>query len=115
MLTQDPWNFKGSLRILKEWDPSLTFDEVDLTRATYWIQIHGLPLEVFGNENALLIGNKIGKGIEADNVELHRPYLRLKVRFDTSNPLEPGFYYHRNDDDLVWVAYIILLILNGMP
>lgn len=46
--------------ILKEWDPEKTLDEMDLSSVEYWVQIHGLSLEVFDVENARLIGCKLG-------------------------------------------------------
>lgn len=46
VLSQDPWNFKGSYIILRDWDPKKTIDEVKLSMVEYWVQIHGLPLEI---------------------------------------------------------------------
>lgn len=52
VLAQGPWNFKGYYMILREWNPRETIDEVDLSMVEYWVQIHGLPLEIVDAANA---------------------------------------------------------------
>lgn len=54
ILKQTPWNFKGSLRVLKEWNS-------DLSTTLFWVQIHGLPLKGLERENATMIGSKISE------------------------------------------------------
>lgn len=54
------WNFKVYMMLLKEWKRGETIDEVELSHAQFWVQIHGLPLERLDEENALLLGTKLG-------------------------------------------------------
>lgn len=95
ILSQGPWNFKGSYMILQEWDPNQTLDEVDLSTVVFSVQIHGLPLEIVDVENARLIGSKLGVILEMDDVEAHHSFIRLKIKFHTSASLEPRFYFPR--------------------
>lgn len=105
VLSQGPWNFKGSYMVLKEWEPKKTNDEVDLSFVVYWIQIHGLPLEIFDEDNARLIGNKLGEILEMDNIGEHISFLRLKIRFLATQPLQPGFPYYHEDGASVWIGF----------
>lgn len=52
VLGQGPWNFKGFYMILREWNSQETIDEVDLSLVEFWVQIHGLPLEIVDEDNA---------------------------------------------------------------
>lgn len=52
-LTPCPWDFKGFLMILMN-GRGETINEVALSRAQYWVQIPGLPLENVDEENALM-------------------------------------------------------------
>lgn len=63
----------------------MTIDEVDLSNVVYWIQIHGLPLKVFDEDNALLIGSKLGQVLEIDVVDPNKLYLRLRVQVNAKN------------------------------
>lgn len=45
--------------MLREWNPRETIDEVDLSMVEFFIQIHGLPLEIVDEENGRLIGCKL--------------------------------------------------------
>lgn len=61
ILKQTPWNFKGSLRVLKEWKSYSTINDIDLSTALFWVQIHRLPLRGLERENVTMIGSKIGE------------------------------------------------------
>lgn len=105
ILYQGPWNFKGSYLILREWDPSTTLDEVDLSMVEFWVQIYGLPLELVAEDNARLIGSMLGMILELDNVDEHQSFIRLKINFPSSKPLEPSFNYFQEDGGSVWIGF----------
>lgn len=105
IVLQGPWNFKGSYMILKDWDPTQTPDEVDLAAVVFWVQIHGLPLEILDEENARLIRSKLGVILEMDDIDKHHSFLRLKIKFHVSTPLEPGFYFSHDDGESVWIGF----------
>lgn len=69
MLAQAPRNFKGFLMILKEWTMGSSIDKTDLSKVAFWVQIHGLLLEVFDVENAKLISRKLGEVEEVDSTD----------------------------------------------
>lgn len=41
-----PWNIKGNPLILKTWEAGSTLIEIDFSKGAYWIQVHGLPIEL---------------------------------------------------------------------
>lgn len=40
-----------------------------------------------------------------DDIEDHKSFIRLKIRFSASIPLEPGFYYSREDRNAIWISF----------
>lgn len=95
ILSQEPWNFKGSLMLLREWSPSSAMADIEMNMVSFWVQIHGLPLSGVVRENALLIGSKIGQVLSLDDDNSNKSYLRLKIQFDADKPLQPRFFFPR--------------------
>ena len=52
--------------ILKRWSPELTWQEVEFSTSTIWVQIHGLPTLWRSEENLRRIGSKVGTVMEVD-------------------------------------------------
>ena len=38
-----PWSIKGGHIVLKRWSLDLTWQEVDFSISSIWVQVHGLP------------------------------------------------------------------------
>lgn len=104
VLNQGPWNFKESYMILKEWDPDKTLDELELVSVVYWVHIHGLPLELFDDDNARIIGCMLGEILEMDRIADHVSFIQLKIRFLATTPLQPGFHYYGDDGESIWIG-----------
>lgn len=71
----------------------------------YWVQIHGLPLKIFDEDNAHLIKSKLGEILEMDNIEAHTSFFHIKIHFPSTMPLQPGFLDYREDGDSVWIGF----------
>lgn len=99
VLVNRPWNFKGFHMVLKEWLPGLSIHEVQLNTSVFWVQVHGLPLEMLTNQNAEHIGKVLGNLIEVDKASIFgvalRRYLRVKVEMNIEKPLPDGFDLER--------------------
>lgn len=91
--------------ILKEWNPQETIDQVYLSMVNFWVQIHGLPLEIVDEENARSIGCKLGEVLEVNDIEEHKSFIRLRIRFSASQLLEPGFNFSRDNGDSLWIGF----------
>nr|POE84009.1 hypothetical protein CFP56_54799 [Quercus suber] len=92
-----PWSCKGGHLILKRWSPDTTWQEIDFTTSTFWVQIHGLPALWRSESNLRRIGAHIGQVLEVNIVgELGgcwKKFLLIRVDIQTEKPLTPG-----NDD-----------------
>ena len=91
-----PWSIRGGHMILKRWSSDLTWQEVDFSTSTIWVQIHGLPSLWQTEENIRKIGSKMGAVMEMDLIGDPgggwRKFFRIKVEVDVSNPLIPGVF-----------------------
>lgn len=56
--------------ILKEWLPGQSLQEIDLKHTTFWIQIHGIPLEIMTLRNAIKISKALGNLVNVDETYL---------------------------------------------
>lgn len=95
VLKQGPWNFRGSLMILKDWKLEATINDIDLSKATFWIRIHGLPLKGLEVVNAIWIGSKLGEVLEVDEMDENRLFLRVRVQINLEASLQPDFFIPR--------------------
>ena len=93
--------------ILKRWSSDLTWQEVDLSTSTIWVQIHGLPSLWQTEENIRKIGSKMGAVMEMDLIGDPgggwRKFFRIKVEVDVSNPLIPGVFLPQPNRSDVWI------------
>jgi hypothetical protein len=103
-----PWTLRGAHLVLKKWRPELTWQEVDFSSSTFWVQVHGLPSLWHDKANLLRIGNRIGKVLDVDLVgdappTWHR-FTRLRIEIDIPAPLISGMFLPRNDLNKLWLA-----------
>jgi hypothetical protein len=103
-----PWTLRGAHLVLKKWRPELTWQEVDFSSSTFWVQVHGLPSLWHDKANLLRIGNRIGKVLDVDLVgdappTWHR-FTRLRIEIDISAPLISGMFLPRSDLNKLWLA-----------
>ena len=61
-----PWSIRGGHLVLKQWNPSLTWQEINFESSAFWARVHSLP-ELWRSPNNLrLLGEKAGKVMEVD-------------------------------------------------
>ncbi|OMO73700.1 hypothetical protein CCACVL1_17176, partial [Corchorus capsularis] len=106
-LDNSPWTVMGNCLSLKKWEVEEVISDIHFEEVQYWIQIHGLPLEMQTDENVKRVGSRLGIVICADKVEwggmIWRSFLRVRVAIDTSKPLLPGFWVPRDGKDMLRV------------
>ena len=68
-MEESPWHFMGKLFLVKEWNRTLSLEEVDMTRIAFWVQVHNLPLEYMTAANVPQIGNQLGHIISFEDSE----------------------------------------------
>ncbi|XP_060673331.1 uncharacterized protein LOC132803803 [Ziziphus jujuba] len=91
-----PWSINGAHLVLREWRPDSSFEEINFHLSTFWIQIHGLPLQYMTRENALKIRGLFPTVLQCEYTSrtniIGMKYMRLQVEVDTSKPLLKGFF-----------------------
>ena len=85
--------------VLKRWSPDLTWQEVDFSTSSIWVQVHVLPTLWRTEENLRKIGSRVGAVLEVKLIGepggMWRKFNRLRVEMDLSNPLIPGVFLPR--------------------
>ncbi|GLT68115.1 hypothetical protein SLA2020_403740 [Shorea laevis] len=109
VLDYSPWNIKGSPLFLKYWATDAAIEDFDFNKGEYWIQVHGLPLDMMTTDNAAAIGASLGDFISCDNADNSKPsrksFLRIRVSINLLLPLSPGFTHHRPPKPPIWIQY----------
>ncbi|KAH7529009.1 hypothetical protein FEM48_Zijuj05G0138200 [Ziziphus jujuba var. spinosa] len=92
-----PWSIDGAHLIMKEWKLKLTFDDLNFNLSTFWVQIHGLPLQFLTKENAMKIEGLFHKVLNCECTSrtnlIGLKYMRIQVEVDISEPLPIGFNF----------------------
>jgi hypothetical protein len=83
VLDYSPWNINGTPLFLKYWDNASTYSDIDFSIGAFWVQVHGLPLDMMSENNARSIGSCLGDLLEIDNANsgqfCRKSFLRLRV------------------------------------
>ncbi|GMY31888.1 hypothetical protein FCV25MIE_27130 [Fagus crenata] len=103
-----PWTIRGAHLILKEWKSDLSWQEVDFSTSTFWIQIHGLPGRWQDKNNLKKVGSRVGMVEEVDSNGDSRPgwqrFARVRVDINVDAPLKPGFFLPRPGLSDLWIG-----------
>jgi hypothetical protein len=82
VMMNGPWAFDKNLVMMRPFDGNQTIQDVQLTEASFWIQISELPLKGMNEEVAVLVGRGLGVLEEIDAPEdgiAWGEFLRVKV------------------------------------
>ena len=94
--------------ILKQWSLELTWQEVEFSTSTLWVQIHGLPTLWRSEENLRRIGSKVGTVLEVDLTGnaggVWRKFHRVRIEIDVSDPLIPSIFLPRPNKCDLWIG-----------
>lgn len=102
ILMGGPWHFDRALIVLTE--PARIGDvkKQKLNQASFWVQIHDVPIMCMSKEMALELGNVIGKveEVETDAArECFGQFLRLRISVDVTKPLKKLIELEQDRED----------------
>ncbi|KAJ1416270.1 Zinc finger, CCHC-type [Sesbania bispinosa] len=103
VIDKGPWYVMGIIINLQYWVPQISAHE---DRVPFWVQLHGLPLEMMSTTNAAKI---VGK-VEVQEVEnpfvgnrLIRIFIRVKTLIDINKPLITWCWVPRKGMPRIWI------------
>ncbi|XP_016649997.1 PREDICTED: uncharacterized protein LOC107881210 [Prunus mume] len=88
---------------VKYWASDMAMEELPTHMVQYWVQAHGIPLNLMNKECGGKIGGKLGKVLKLEDKGGSRGYLRFQVDLDSRNRLVNGFWLPRRDGSISWV------------
>lgn len=104
-----PWSIRGGHLVLKQWNPSLAWQEIPFSTSTFWVQVHGLPELWKSPSNLRRLGEKVGSVIDLDLAGegggAWRKFIRIQVEVDLLRPLMPGIFLTRGKLPHLWVSF----------
>jgi len=94
---------------LKYWDNASTYSDTDFSTGAFWVQVHGLPLDMTSEKNARSIGSCFGDLLKIDYADsgllCRKSFIRLRVQINLMDPLAPGFTHRRPPKEPTWIQY----------
>ena len=108
VLNNGPWSFDNSLLLLRRWERGMTANKVIFTHCLLWVQVWGLPFDLFSEEVGQEIGRGLGRVVEVDwkgsNSDQAR-FLRIRVEIPLDKPLLRGSQIMNPEGDVVgWLS-----------
>lgn len=108
IISKGPWSIMGSILILRKWDQSKSFSDLDFVFSPFWVQIHGLPLGFLNSKTGMVVAKSLG-----DVIAVEEPgdrgrmtnFLRVRIWLDISKPLKKGFFLRRSKEEDLWVRF----------
>uniref|UniRef100_A0A803QF26 Reverse transcriptase domain-containing protein n=1 Tax=Cannabis sativa TaxID=3483 RepID=A0A803QF26_CANSA len=100
---------KSRLLNLRDWPDDGHWQNVDMSKAIFWVEIHGLPTPYLAAQNSAVIGKKVGTFIDTDRasnvVIARRGFLKLKVEILINLQLPAGFFLSIDRGRREWIQF----------
>ena len=108
VLNNGPWSFDNYYLLLRRWEKGMNASTIKFTHCPLWVQVWGLPFELFSEDVAMDIGKGIGKVVEVDCKGVaadQAKFLRIRVEVPLDKPLQRGSKIKGPDGEVVWVVF----------
>ena len=107
VLASKPWSFDKHVVVMQRNEQETAIEEIFFNQASFWVQLHGIPLCYRTMQAAIKISSVIG--------EMSHPitpkesdggtFLRLKITIDLSLPLCRGRLISLENGKKTWVSF----------
>lgn len=107
ILLSQLWNFDKHLVVMQHYDKDSSLQELHFDKASFWVQLHDIPLRYMTIESVEKISDVIGEvtqPTEAKDADGGN-FLRVKVVVDLSLPLCHGRLILLENDKQIWVRF----------
>ena len=108
VLQNGPWSFDNQLLLLQCWERGMTALSVNFLTIPLWVQVWGLPFDLFNEEASTDIGNGIGTVVAVDSKSLasdQARFLRIRVEVPLDKLLHRGASILSPEGDTIWVVF----------
>uniref|UniRef100_A0A803Q826 CCHC-type domain-containing protein n=1 Tax=Cannabis sativa TaxID=3483 RepID=A0A803Q826_CANSA len=109
VLENRPWLVNGVLLNLKPWPVEGEVRVAEFEVASFWVQFHGLPTRFLKDENAAIVGKKVGSFLKTDSKPkeelVHRGFLRAYVDVWLRHPIPVGFFLTADGKPESWIQF----------
>ena len=105
IITIEPWSFDKYLMVLQNYDKEKDLADMEFNRATFWVQVHDIPIRFRTQKVAEEICGAIGVVNKAPiNAEVERDgFIKVRVTLDISQPLCWGRFISLDNGKELWV------------
>ena len=107
ILSSEPWSFDKSLIVLEKYDKRTPLDDLKLDNASFWVQVHNIPIGYRNKLVATDICEAIGRVDRStgDSESEGGSYIRLRVTLDVFQPLCRGRVVTFEDGGKIWINF----------
>jgi hypothetical protein len=107
ILLGNPWIFRNSWLIVKQWDRETNIQAIDFDHVPIWVQLWGLPPHCKTKKMGESIGALMGK-VEASEFYEYpgkRVIIKIRVAINIHKPILSGIHVGNPIDGTSWVDY----------
>ena len=107
ILSSEPWSFDKSLIVLERYDRRTPLDDLKLDKASFWVQVHNIPIGYRNKSVAADICEGIGQVDRSrDDAESDGgSYIRVRVTLDVFQPLCRGRVVTFEEGGKIWINF----------
>ena len=107
IVVAEPWSFDKHLMVLQSYDTETDLTEMEFKWATFWVQIHDIPIRFRSRRVAEKICEAIGKvnAMSDENESEGDGFIRIRVTVDVSKPLCRGRVISPDNGKELWVSF----------
>ncbi|XP_031126222.1 uncharacterized protein LOC116028601 [Ipomoea triloba] len=107
VLSDGPWTFDQNLVLLRRLEDGDDPMIVALTKASFWIQMHDVPVGFMSDKVARMIGNHVGIYEQSDSRSfdgIWRTFIRVRTTIDVTKPLKAKMKMKKPGGEWFWVT-----------